>query len=285
VPLVVIAFSDPHHDARESGDATLIELAQHVVAEALWMTTDLPTSAAVMVDLGAKKLVTPTGELADHEGLVPYLRNLEPRPIAVWGAARRDAATDGITIKIRRPDRDEERTLTAPLADLPGFLIGWLVGEGLCRRVEPPGWYRAPEGEALAGYAYLLHNLQLQVLSDEKNRAIGELPAELQEGFVDLANDIAEAHDLAVIHLAALTTAHYAARAGRLDDRQHRRSLALLGRYAGDHPIHRLSPSLLASFGRRDEALARVAELRAPADGAFRTAADPYQTWLDRVLA
>jgi hypothetical protein len=279
-PLVVIVFSDPHHEARDSGDATLVEVAQHVVAEALWMTTDLPARTAVMVDLEAKKLVTPTGELASYEGLAPYLQNLEPRPIAVWGAARRDVATDGITIKIRRPDRPDERTLTATLPDLSGFLIGWLVGEGLCRRIEPPAWYRPPTGEALTLYAHVLHNLQLQILADKKNRALEPLAAELQHGFVDLAHDVAEAHDLAVLHLAALTSAHYAARAGLLDDRQRARALALLGRYTDDHPIHRLSPSLLASFGRRDEATARIAALRAPSGGAFRSSADPYQRWL-----
>jgi hypothetical protein len=61
------------------------------------------------------------------------------------------------------------------------------------------------------------------------------------------------------------------------------RSLVLLARYTGDHPIHRLSLSLLASFGHRDEAGARIAALRAPSDGAFRAHADPYQLWLDRL--
>lgn len=280
-PLVAIVFRDPHHEARASGDALLVQVAQHVVAEALWMTTDLPTSTSVMVALEAKKLVMPAGEIWAYDDLLPYLQNLEPRPIAVWGAARRDLTVDGITIKIRRPDRPDERTLTATLPDLPDFLIGWLAGEGLCRRIEPPAWYRAPTGEALAMYAHVLHNLQLQILADAKNRALEPLDAELQHGFVDLANDVAEAHDLAVIHLAALTSAHYAARAGLLEDRQRARSLALLGRYTGDHPIHRLSPTLLASFGRRDEAAARIAAARATAGGAFRTSADPYQRWLD----
>jgi hypothetical protein len=85
------------------------------------------------------------------------------------------------------------------------------------------------------------------------------------------------------IHLAALTTAHYAARTGQLDEHQRGRAMALLGRYAGEHPIHRLSPSLLASFGHRDEAAARIAALRAPDGGAFRTPADPYQRWLEQL--
>lgn len=283
-PLVAIALGDPHHDARAHGDAVLVQVAQHLVAEALWMTTDLPTRASVMVDLEAKKIVTSLNELVPYAELLPFLQHLQPSPIAVWGAARRDLTTDGVTIKIRRPDTGEERALTATLPDLPGFLIGWLTGEGLCRRIDPPDWYQAPAGEALAMYAHVLYNLQVQILADAKNGALEPLSEELQHDFVDLANDAAEAHDLAVLHLAALTSAHYAARAGLLDDRQRTRSLALLGRYGGDHPIYRLSPSLLASFGRRHQAAARIAALRAPGGGAFRTAAGPYQLWLDRAL-
>src|SRR5205807_236527 len=157
------------------------------------------------------KLIQPTGALRDYDELVPFVRNLEKPSVIAWGAANRDIDREGLTMRVRAPGETSERTFVAPLGELADTLIDWLVGRGLCARVQPPAWYRAPTGDQLALYAVLLHNLQLQILADEKNKALLPLRADLQDDMVDYALDgvkeLSTGGDQ--IKIAALTTALY----------------------------------------------------------------------------
>jgi len=278
--LVVVDFTDSLSDKGDRKRDWVVDSAAFIIAEAFWALTDMPATTAVMVSEEGRKLVNLTGHLMSHEELRPFTSSLDYDPVLAWGAAGLDLEKDGLTVKVRLPGEGSDRTMTAPLAELTDMLISFLAGRGLCRRVEKPDWYALPDAELVPYYAVLLHNLQLQILADKKNKVLPELDRELSNDFVDLALDMCRDHGgrMGQLGVVMLTTAYYASRAGHLDPKMLARAMEVLVavKDKGD-PAYRLSPCYLREFGRGDGAIERQRELSASADAA-------YGAWLKTVL-
>lgn len=275
VPLVVVDLLDAHAAASPGDREAIVDSAAHLVSEALWMQTDIPASSVVWVDLKARRVVEVRSGTITHEKLAPLLRSLDPAPIAVWGEGGRDLAGDGITLKVRIPGDPAERSFSGPLDEVTATLVGWLVGRGLCRRIAPPRWYAAPSAALLPTYARMLDNLQLQILADDKNKALPPIAAEIHHGFCDMAFEALEASPQAKqLAVLAAVTARYARRAGGLDEPRRRRALALLASATDpEHPLTRLAPRLLAELGEPAAAQQRRQSLAIGASG-------EYAAWL-----
>jgi len=277
LPLAIVDLCDPYEDGSTPEREAVVDSAAYWLAERVWIQTDLPVSAAVFVAEAQRKVMQPTGSMFEYDALVPFLTTLEPFPAVARGEAGEDLDTDGLTLKLRLPDDPAERTLTAPVGELPGMLIDWLVRKGLCQRIEPPAWYAAPGPELLADYARALDNLQLQVIADKNNRFIERQEAEAHERYVEHAFAMLERHPDAgaQVLLLAAGTAHYAERDGRLGLVQRQQALDLInGVTDPEHPLYRISPLLLHVHREPVRAASRRKALRDRAEGA-------YAEWLD----
>jgi Arc/MetJ family transcription regulator len=278
--LVVVDFTDSLSDKGDQKRDWIVDSAAFIMAEAFWALTDMPATAAVMVNVEKRKLLNLTGHLMGFEELKPFTASLDYDPVVAWGAAGLDLEKDGLTLKVRLPGESSDRTMTAPLAELTDMLVSFLAGRGLCRRVDGPGWYSLPGPEQVPYYAVLLHNLQLQILADKKNKVLPELDRELSNDFVDLALDMCRDHGgrMGQLGVVMLTTAYYASRAGHLDPKMLARAMEVLVAVKDKQdPVYRLSPRYLREFGRGDGALERQRELSGSAGPAF-------DEWLKRAL-
>ena len=277
LPLVIVDLCDPFDEGSTPEREAVIDSAAYLLAERIWLHTDLPVSAAVFVSETQRKVLQPTGGMFEYDALMPFLTTLDPFPATARGEAGEDLDTDGLTLKLRMPGDEAERTLSAPVGELPEMLIDWLVRKELCRRIEPPSWYAAPDRALLADYARALDNLQLQVIADRKNRFIGRHSAKAHKGFVAHVQQMLAQYPEAgeQLKLLALTTAHYAQRDGRLELTQRQWAAALVEAvHDPAHPVYRLSPLLLHQFGEPARASSRRMNLRTRAEGA-------YAKWLD----
>ncbi|MFH1435421.1 MAG: hypothetical protein ABIJ56_06865 [Pseudomonadota bacterium] len=270
--LLVIDFSDPFGEDANDEREWIVDSAAFLIAETFWARTDMQASAAVMVNVEIKKLIHPTGQMHTYEEFEPFLGSLDYRPIVAWGAAGRDFDADGMTAKIHMPKDDSERTITAPLKELSEMLRSWLVGRGVCSSVDRPSWYAHPDETLLPLYAVLLHNLQLQILADKKNKALAPLSPDMHHDFVDFALGLEKdrAASCGQLKIIALTTALYARRAGSLMEDDRDRALAVLdGVKDPAHPLYRLSPHLYRRLDREKDAKKRCQSLLEKADGLY----------------
>lgn len=280
-PVVIVDITDPHDATADDAREMLVDMAAFLLAEHLWLRTDAAASAAVLIHTETGRLLQPVGELADWEGLRPFVDALERAPVLAWGAALADLEREGIQLKLRLPGDDTERALAGPLPELTEMLIDWLVRRGLCQRLDPPAWWVAPTPRLRTTYATALHDLQLQILADHENEAIGPLDADLHAGFVERALEAAREHGDACpqLRLIAAVTAVYAARADRLPAPLRSRAVELvLAERDESTAVFRLSPHLLRQLG---DTLA--AHSRSTAFG--REDDDAYAAWLREIDA
>jgi hypothetical protein len=278
--LVVVDFTDSLSDRGDEKRDWIVDSAAFLVAEAFWALTDMPATTTVMVNVESRKLLNMTGHLMSYDEMKPFTSSLDYEPVLAWGTAGLDLEKDGLTVKVRLPGETSDRTMTAPLAELTDMLVSFLAGRGLCRRVEKPGWYSLPDADIVPYYAALLHNLQLQILADRKNKVLPELDREMSSSYVDYALDMCRDHGgrMGQMGVIMLTTAYYASRAGHLDPKMLARVMeALVAVKNRSDPVYRLSPRYLREFGRGDGAVERRQELAASADAA-------YGAWLKTVL-
>jgi hypothetical protein len=277
--LVVVDFPDPHGDEGPKEREWIVDSAAFLIAEDLWMQTDLQADPAVFVNVEARKLLQMTSPIGSFEDLAPFIGSIKPEPAVAWGTAGRDLQTEGLTATLRLPGESSERTISAPLADLAETIRSFLAGRGLCRVLGAPPWYRSPDPLMLPIYAVLLHNLQLQILADQKNRVLPPLTPDLQRDMVDFAFDALTEYPLGGEHLKliAATTALYARRAGRLDEEARKRVLGILQNVTDPHdPLYRLSPHLYAVFDEPVLARKRRESLLPSAEGR-------YADWLGKL--
>ena len=271
--VVVVDFSDPHEGSGDKQRDWLVDNAAFLLAETLWMRTDAPVTAAVIVSLPLKKIISPHDALAAYENLSGLTNSFKEPAVVAWGAANRDIAREGLTMKVRVSDERDERSFTAPYAELEKTLIDWLVGRGLCARKDPPAWYAQPKPEHLPLWAMVHHNLQLQALADANNGVLAPLAADFHDDMVDYALDAVEQFEGAgeQVKLAAIASAFYARRAGALKEERRAKILELVEGLK--HPdLVRLSPRFYVTLGEpaRADAVQTGDVYRAPADGAYR---------------
>jgi len=277
--VVVVDFSDPHEGSGDKERDWLVDNAAFLLAETLWMRTDAPATSAVIVSLPLKKIVAPSDALAPYEKLSGLTNSFKEPAVVAWGAANGDIAREGLTMKVRVSDETDERSFTAPYAELEKTLIDWLVGRGLCARKDPPAWYAPPKAEQLPLWAIVHHNLQLQTLADAKNGVLEPLDADFQDDLVDYALDAVDQLEGAgeQVKLAAIACAVYARRANALKEERRTKILEIV---AGlEHPdLVRLSPRFYVALGE-------PARADAVTNGdAYRTATDePYAAWLGKI--
>jgi hypothetical protein len=136
--------------------------------------------------------------------------------------------------------------------------------------------------EKLPLYAMLFHNLQLMLLADEKNHALQPLDAEFHEQLVDYAFDSVdqlEAGEQVVI--AAIATAVYAQRAGKLPEPMRQKALALVEKLQHEE-LRRVAPRFYVALGEPERARSLRTTLES---SAYRTPAlaDAYRTWLGTI--
>jgi hypothetical protein len=277
--VTVVDFTDRYADRGDQERDWVVDMAAFHVAEHLWLHTDAPASAAVLIETSRRKLIQPVGAAWGYDDLLPFLGKLDPRPAALWGDALPDPRNEGFRVWLRLPDEDSDRSLDGPLERVPESAARILAQRGRCRELQPPAWYRLPAPARLWAYTVLLHNLQLQVLADRRNGILPPIDADLHHRFVELALDArAELPDAGrQLDLIAATTAVYAARAGELTEADRRRTLeALRGVADPDDPLFRLSPHWLRVLGEPAEADARRRQLRAGAP-------EPYREWLEKL--
>ncbi|HEY8086204.1 MAG TPA: hypothetical protein VIF09_00115 [Polyangiaceae bacterium] len=276
-PVVVMELTDPHSAARTPLDEAVIEMGASMVAEALWMTTDVRAAAMALVATDAKKLFKPVGASKAYDEYTPFLRERDQATITLWGAAREDLASRGLEWNVRVGGDPAERTFAGPLGESTEMIVAWLVGRGLTRRVAPPAWWTPAGGDSLEVHAVVMHNLRIQVLADSRNGALGPIEPAMHVGFVDLALDLAEQHRSELHTMLAATTAHYARRAGQLTDGLRDRAIRSIESWTDPgSAVHRLSPHWLASLGGEERAKARRLEMAA-------TAGDAYGEWLAKL--
>lgn len=273
--VVVVDFSDPHKDSGDKERDWLVDNAAFLLAETLWMRTDAAATAAVIVSLPLKKIISPQDDLAQYEKLSGLTNSFKEPAVVAWGAANRDIAREGLTMKVRVSDETDERSFTAPYAELEKTLIDWLVGRGLCARRDPPAWYAQPKAEQLPLWAIVHHNLQLQTLADAKNGVLAPLDADFQDDMVDYALDAVEQFEGAgeQVKLAAIACAVYARRANALKEERRAKILEIVASLS--HPdLVRLSPRFYIALGepaRADAVKTDGDAYRAPADEAYRS--------------
>jgi hypothetical protein len=280
-PVVIIDITDPHDATADERREKLVDMAAFLLAEHLWVRTDAAASPAVLIHTETSRLLQPVGELADFEGLLPFIRDLDREPVVAWGAALDDLDREGIQLKLRVPGDDVERSLAGPLGELTEMLIDWLVRRDLCRPTLTPPWWVAPTGDNVLAYATVLHDLQLQILADRKNEAIGRLDADVHEGFCERALEVAREHGAACpqLKLIAAVIAVYAARADRLPGRLRSQTVELvLAERDEGSAMFRLSPHLLRQLGDTLAAHSRSTTLERDADV-------DYLAWLRKIAA
>jgi hypothetical protein len=275
--MVVIRVSDPHHEGRDAISSMTVECAALVLAELLWMRTDLRAIGVVFVNLEEKKLVQPCGAAPSFEDLQPFLRSLDEPPIVLWGHAEPDLDKQGLSVRVRLPGSEVEHAFSAPLLELGDTLRDFLLRKGLCSTTEPPAWWRAPDAESLPRHVLLMHNLTLQILADERNRALPPLKHDFVKDIVSCALEEARTHRDQTA-LTAVLSAVYASRAKRLQAAHRLEALELVRDAAEPHPIHRLAPLFLAELGEPLEAKSRRAELGKAVDARYRA-------WLQAIEA
>ena len=279
--VVVVDFSDPHKDSGDKDRDWLVDNAAFLLAETLWMRTDAPATAAVIVSLPLKKIISPHDDaIAPYENLSGLTSSFKEPAVVAWGAGNKDIAREGLTMKVRVSDETDERSFTAPYLELEKTLIDWLVGRGLCARKDPPAWYAPPKTEQLPLWAIVHHNLQLQTLADAKNHVLEPLAPDFQDDMVDYGLDAVEQLEGAgeQVKLAAIASAVYARRANALKEERRTKILDIV---AGlKHPdLVRLSPRFYVALGEP----ARADAVKTDGD-AYRTADDAaYRQWLEKI--
>jgi hypothetical protein len=280
--VVVVDFSDPHKDSGDKERDWLVDSAAFLLAEMLWMRTDMPATAAVIVSLPLKKIISPHDQsIPPYENLSGLTDSFKEPAIVAWGVGNRDIAREGLTMKVRVSDEQDERSFTAPYAELEKTLVDWLVGRGLCARKDPPAWYAPPKPEQLPLWAIVHHNLQLQTLADAKNGVLAPLDADFQDDMVDYALDGVEQFEGAgdQVKIAAITCAIYARRANALKEERRTKILEIVESLK--HPdLVRLSPRFYFALGEP----ARADAVKTDGD-AYRSSPrdEAYRAWLLKI--
>jgi len=278
--VVVVDFSDPYAGSGDKERDWLVDNAAFLLAETLWMRTDAPATAAVIVSLPLKKIISPHDALAPWENLSGLTGSFKEPAVVAWGAANRDVAREGLTMKVRVSDETDERSFTAPYAELEKTLIDWLVGRGLCGRTDPPAWYAPPKPAQLPLWAIVHHNLQLQTLADAKNGVLAPLDADFQDDLVDYALDAVEQLEGAgeQVKLAAIACAVYARRAGALKEERRTKILEIVAGLSAPDLV-RLSPRFYHALGEP----ARADAVRTDGDAYRASSTEAYRAWLREI--
>jgi hypothetical protein len=278
--VVVVDFSDPFEKSGTKERDWLVDNAAFLLAETLWMRTDAPATAAVIVSRPLKKIISPHDALAPWENLSGLTDSFKEPAVVAWGTANRDIDREGLTMKVRISDEKDERSFTAPYAELEKTLLDWLVGRELCARVAPPAWYAPPKPEQLSLWAIVHHNIQLQALADAKNGVLAPLDADFHDDMVDYALDAVAVLEGAgeQVKLAAIVCAMYAKRAGALKEERRTKILELVASLS--HPdLVRLSRRYYHALGEP----ARADAIKDETD-AYRTfQAEAYSAWLLKI--
>jgi len=265
--LVVLRVADPHHAERDAESEFLVECAALLIAEMLWLKTDVRATGVVFVNVEEKKLVQLCGAAPSYDDFQPFLRSLEDEPAVVWGEALPDLDNQGFNLRVRLPGSTVEQAFSGPLLELADALRDFFMRKGLCSTVEPPNWYRVPADRRRA---LVVHNLLLQILADEKNSAVPKLGRSFADDIVSCALDLArEQNDDGVVKLIAVLSALYAARAGTLSPQHRQRALELVRDADVNHPLHRLAPLALAELGESLEAQSRRKDLEPKAEPGY----------------
>jgi hypothetical protein len=279
IPVLIIDITDPYDAEADERREVIVDLAAFVLAEHLWVNTDNAAGGAAMVNLANKKLVQPTGSLPEYEELLPFINALDVEPIVVWGSALEDLEREGLKLKLRLPGDEVERSLSGPALELGSMLADWVQRQGHCAPTPAPAWHKPLDEETLQPYSQALHDLQLQILADKKNEALGPLDADVHTGMLEAALASVEQHGDACpqLKLLAATIALYARRADKLPDALRRKAIELvLAETDEASAIFRLSPHYLRQLEAGVDAHTRLSETRRNADRL-------YADWLDSI--
>lgn len=277
--LLIVDITDPHDADADEAREKIVDMAAFVLMEHLWLCSDAAAAAALMVNLEDHKVIHPVGPMSTFEELRPFLDTLELQPAVAWGAALPDLEREGIQLKLRHPESDSEPSLSGPLLDLREMTLDWLERHAQTSRAEAPAWFRPLDSTTLLPYSTVLHDLQLQILADEKNEVLAPLDADMHEGFTKRGLDLADEHASSCpqLGLLAVVVALYARRADKLPDELRRRAVnRILADEDRSSALFRLSPHLLRQLGASMQARARHEEL-------FGGAGEVYAAWLAKI--
>ena len=280
--VVVVDVSDPFEKTGEKTRDWVVDSAAFLLTEMLWMRTDVPSTSAVVVSVPLKKIISPHGGMPAYEDLSGLTQSYKEPTVVAWGVALKDIDKDGITLKVRMSNETQERSFTAPLAELADTLVDWLVGRGLCARVDPPAWYAPVKPEHLPLWAVVHHNLQIQTLADRKNGVLAPLDEDFMDGMIDYALDGIKEFEGAgeQVKIAAITSAVYAHRAGVLRAERKKQVLDVIASLQNED-VKRLIPRFYYALGERERAEA----LPRDATSAYRSTptAAAYRDWLTKI--
>ncbi len=271
-PAILIDLSDPHNQGSEEGRAWIADSGAFLIAEEIWMTTDIRIAAAVLVNVEAGKLVQPTGQLSEYEDFAPFIDCQDERPVAVWGVAGADLeADDGIELRLRWPLDEEDQSLKGPFSRIGALLARRFIDRLVCAERAHPEWWSTVTGEQREIYAAMLDHHLLQILADKKNKALPTLDPDMHQGFTDVALEAAgKFPEVEQLKMVALNIALYSARADCLTE-EHRKAatdLCMAVTYR-ESPIYKLAPNYLRYFGERAKAVERFQELNETDDPTF----------------
>jgi len=172
-------------------DDELAKMSAWLVAETIWMTTDLPATAVAFHQRG----VVTSPPSMDFEWFAPMIRKVGAPAAILWGRAPADGEWH-----LRVPTDGSERSFWGSLAECSEAIAAWLVERGLARRIERPAWWTPLPGPAPAERATAMWFLRQQILAREH---LVKLDAASRSYFLDQTLSLAEKHPAEVHTLLA----------------------------------------------------------------------------------